>query len=49
MIEAAAFPLQGILGAALGGWFAELHRAEGDEVIAGCTVTGVEGTAGCAH
>ena len=43
MIEAAAFPLQGILGAALGGWFAELHRAEGVEVITGCTVTGVEG------
>jgi NADPH-dependent 2,4-dienoyl-CoA reductase/sulfur reductase-like enzyme len=43
MIEAAAFPLQGILGAALGSWFAELHRSEGVEVITGCTVTGVEG------
>jgi NADPH-dependent 2,4-dienoyl-CoA reductase/sulfur reductase-like enzyme len=43
MIEAAAFPLQGILGAALGGWFAEFHRAEGVEVITGCTVTRVEG------
>jgi NADPH-dependent 2,4-dienoyl-CoA reductase/sulfur reductase-like enzyme len=43
MIEAAAFPLQGILGAAIGGWFAELHRAEGVEVITGCTVSGVEG------
>ena len=43
MIEAAAFPLQGILGAAVGGWFAELHRAEGVEVITGCTVSRVEG------
>src|SRR5581483_10710884 len=43
MIEAAAFPLQRILGAALGSWFAELHRAEGVEVITGCTVTSVEG------
>jgi NADPH-dependent 2,4-dienoyl-CoA reductase/sulfur reductase-like enzyme len=43
MIEAAAVPLQGILGPALGWWFAELHRAEGVNVITGCTVTSVEG------
>jgi 3-phenylpropionate/trans-cinnamate dioxygenase ferredoxin reductase subunit len=43
MIEAAAFPLQGVLGTALGCWFAELHRAEGVGVITGCTVSRVEG------
>ena len=43
MIEAAACPLVGILGAQLGTWFAELHRYEGVDVIAGRTVVGVSG------
>jgi NADPH-dependent 2,4-dienoyl-CoA reductase/sulfur reductase-like enzyme len=43
MVEAAAFPLEGVLGTALGAWFAELHRAEGVEVITGGTVSRVEG------
>jgi NADPH-dependent 2,4-dienoyl-CoA reductase/sulfur reductase-like enzyme len=43
MIEAAACPLEGVLGRALGGWFTDLHRAEGVEVIAGNTVERVVG------
>jgi 3-phenylpropionate/trans-cinnamate dioxygenase ferredoxin reductase subunit len=38
MIEAAASPLQGLLGAELGEWFATLHRGEGVDVRTGCTV-----------
>jgi 3-phenylpropionate/trans-cinnamate dioxygenase ferredoxin reductase subunit len=43
MIEAAACPLDGVLGPSLGGWFADLHRAEGVEVITGTTVDHVLG------
>jgi NADPH-dependent 2,4-dienoyl-CoA reductase/sulfur reductase-like enzyme len=38
MIEAAATPLISVLGPRLGDWFARLHRAEGVEVLTGCTV-----------
>jgi 3-phenylpropionate/trans-cinnamate dioxygenase ferredoxin reductase component len=43
MIEAAACPLEGVLGPSLGGWFTDLHRAEGVEVITGTTVDRVVG------
>jgi NADPH-dependent 2,4-dienoyl-CoA reductase/sulfur reductase-like enzyme len=43
MIEAAPVPLHGLLGHRLGTWFAELHRAEGVSVRAGCTVEQVSG------
>ncbi len=39
MIEAAPCPLVGVLGTELGTWFAQLHRAEGVDVITGATVT----------
>jgi NADPH-dependent 2,4-dienoyl-CoA reductase/sulfur reductase-like enzyme len=38
IVEAAACPLIGVLGPRLGGWFAELHRAEGVDVRTGVTV-----------
>jgi NADPH-dependent 2,4-dienoyl-CoA reductase/sulfur reductase-like enzyme len=43
MVEAAAQPLAGILGPKLGAWFAAMHRAEGVEVLTGCTVSVVNG------
>jgi NADPH-dependent 2,4-dienoyl-CoA reductase/sulfur reductase-like enzyme len=43
MVEAAACPLEGVLGRRLGGWFAALHRAEGVEVLTGRTVERVQG------
>ncbi len=43
MIEAAACPLEGVLGPRLGGWFTDLHRGEGVEVITGATVDRVVG------
>jgi NADPH-dependent 2,4-dienoyl-CoA reductase/sulfur reductase-like enzyme len=43
LIEAAACPLEGVLGRRLGSWFAALHRAEGVEVLTGCMVAGVAG------
>ncbi len=43
LIEAAACPLEGVLGPRLGGWFTALHRAEGVEVLTHCTVEQVEG------
>lgn len=43
MIEAAPTPVFGVLGEQLGTWFANLHRAEGVEVITDRTVTGVSG------
>jgi 3-phenylpropionate/trans-cinnamate dioxygenase ferredoxin reductase component len=39
LVEAAASPLEAVLGARLGAWFADLHRAEGVEVHVGTTVT----------
>jgi 3-phenylpropionate/trans-cinnamate dioxygenase ferredoxin reductase subunit len=38
VVEAAAFPLAGVLGPRLGSWFAEFHRAEGVDVRTGVTV-----------
>ena len=43
MIEAAAFPLEGVLGPRLGGWFSDLHRAEGVDLVTGTTVDRVIG------
>lgn len=43
MIEAAGCPLEGVLGPKLGGWFVDLHRAEGVEVITGAMVERVVG------
>ena len=38
VVEAAAFPLSGLLGPRLGSWFAKLHRAEGVDLRTGVTV-----------
>ena len=38
IIEAASTPLEPILGARLGSWFAALHRAEGVRVLTGATI-----------
>jgi 3-phenylpropionate/trans-cinnamate dioxygenase ferredoxin reductase subunit len=38
IVEAAAFPLSGVLGRRLGSWFTELHRSEGVDVRTGVTV-----------
>jgi NADPH-dependent 2,4-dienoyl-CoA reductase/sulfur reductase-like enzyme len=43
MIEAAPRPLIGVLGERIGNWFADLHRAEGVDVLTSCTVTSVGG------
>ena len=43
MVEAAPCPLMSVIGPRLGAWFARLHRAEGVEVLTGCTVERVEG------
>jgi 3-phenylpropionate/trans-cinnamate dioxygenase ferredoxin reductase component len=43
MIEAAACPLEGVLGPRLGGWFSDLHRAQGVDVVTGTTVDRVIG------
>jgi 3-phenylpropionate/trans-cinnamate dioxygenase ferredoxin reductase subunit len=43
MVEAAACPLAGVVGRELGHWFAQLHRAEGVNVICGCTVHRADG------
>jgi 3-phenylpropionate/trans-cinnamate dioxygenase ferredoxin reductase subunit len=45
MIEAATCPLEGVLGAQLGGWFTSLHRAEGVEVLTGRTIEQATGNA----
>ncbi len=39
LIEAAEVPLQHVLGARLGGWFADLHREEGVRVEVGAALT----------
>jgi 3-phenylpropionate/trans-cinnamate dioxygenase ferredoxin reductase component len=41
MIEAAPYPLAGVLVPRLGEWFARLHRDEGVDVITGCTAEAV--------
>jgi len=43
MIEALETPLAPILGAELGGWFAELHRDEGVRVLTGAMLEGARG------
>jgi NADPH-dependent 2,4-dienoyl-CoA reductase/sulfur reductase-like enzyme len=43
MIEAAPRPLSGVLGKRMGNWFADLHRAEGVDVLTSCTVSSVDG------
>ncbi len=42
MVEAAPCPLIGVLGPALGRWFARMHREQGVEVITDATVTTVQ-------
>lgn len=43
VIEALDAPLAGVLGAGLGGWFADLHRAEGADVLLGARIAKVRG------
>lgn len=43
VIEALDAPLAGLLGAGLGSWFAELHRAEGARVLLGSRIERVHG------
>jgi NADPH-dependent 2,4-dienoyl-CoA reductase/sulfur reductase-like enzyme len=43
MVEAASQPLAAILGPHVGAWFAQLHRAEGIEVLTGRTLQTVSG------
>jgi 3-phenylpropionate/trans-cinnamate dioxygenase ferredoxin reductase component len=45
LIEAASCPLEAVLGAKLGGWFARLHADEGVDVRTGVTVERVLGRA----
>lgn len=45
VVEAADAPLAPIVGAGLGGWFANLHRAEGVDVRLGAAVASFEGSA----
>ena len=44
LIEALDAPLAAVLGAQLGRWFAELHAAEGVEVLLGARLVGTLGT-----
>jgi NADPH-dependent 2,4-dienoyl-CoA reductase/sulfur reductase-like enzyme len=43
IVESAAAPLQSTLGHALGGWFADLHRSNGVELLLERRVVGVQG------
>lgn len=43
MIEAEPLPLQGLLGHEIGTWFAQLHRAEGVELVLGHTTSQIHG------
>ena len=43
MVEAAPQPLAAILGGHVGAWFAQLHRAEGVDVLTGRTLRAVSG------
>jgi NADPH-dependent 2,4-dienoyl-CoA reductase/sulfur reductase-like enzyme len=43
IVEALAAPLERIVGSVLGRWFADLHRAEGVEVLLRRTVIGLKG------
>jgi 3-phenylpropionate/trans-cinnamate dioxygenase ferredoxin reductase component len=44
IVEAAAAPLQALLGTSVGTWFAELHRSQGVDVVLGAQVATVHGT-----
>jgi NADPH-dependent 2,4-dienoyl-CoA reductase/sulfur reductase-like enzyme len=44
IVEAAGAPLAALLGAAVGTWFADLHRSEGVDVILGASVEAATGT-----
>jgi NADPH-dependent 2,4-dienoyl-CoA reductase/sulfur reductase-like enzyme len=46
IVEAADAPLQALLGADVGAWFAELHRSQGVEVILGADVAAAHGAEG---
>jgi NADPH-dependent 2,4-dienoyl-CoA reductase/sulfur reductase-like enzyme len=43
IVEAAAAPLQALLGADVGAWFAQLHRSQGVDVILGTEIAATEG------
>ena len=43
VVEATAAPLENVLGARIGGWFADLHRAEDVEMFLGARLVAVEG------
>ena len=43
IVEAAAAPLQSVLGAEVGAWFADLHRENGVEVLLGAQVAAAHG------
>jgi len=43
IVEAAPTPLVGILGARIGAWFAQLHRAEGVEVLCSAQLADLHG------
>ncbi len=44
LVEALPAPLHPVLGAEIGGWLADLHRAEGVDVRCGVPVAGLQGT-----
>jgi 3-phenylpropionate/trans-cinnamate dioxygenase ferredoxin reductase subunit len=44
IVEAADAPLQALLGTSVGGWFADLHRSQGVDVVLGAEVAAVHGT-----
>ena len=46
LVEAAPAPLHGVLGPALGAWFAELHRSEGVHVLLDARIERFRGTRG---
>ena len=43
MVEAAPQPLAAVVGTQVGAWFAQLHRAQGVEVLTGRTLRGISG------
>jgi 3-phenylpropionate/trans-cinnamate dioxygenase ferredoxin reductase component len=45
IVEAAAAPLEAVVGTEVGGWFAALHRSHGVEVLVGAQIVGVAAAA----
>jgi 3-phenylpropionate/trans-cinnamate dioxygenase ferredoxin reductase subunit len=43
LVETAGAPLEAVLGATIGAWFAELHRTEGVDVLLGVQIAAVHG------